>query len=273
MPCYTIDVNDGTAQWQVQQTAIDGAIDHIVVENGGSGYDPVTPPDVVIVGDGSSATATANVDNVTGEIKSLTITNVGSGYTDVSISLQNTNGGAGFSSTAILSPIGGHGYDAKSELGAIHKMIRMELSGDENGTFPATSYRQAGILSMPLSTDTGSKLFFNNKNAVLFKTGQLVTGQSSGATGIVRYIDIDGKYLYVDNITGAFIQTETVQNSISISAPLNDISTDVLIPEISLVSAKSGITKRTGKFLYVSNRTVITRTVDQTEDIRVIISF
>lgn len=273
MPCYTIIINDGSSQWQVQQTAVDGSIEHVVVESGGSGYDPVTTPDITITGDGTGATAIAVIDGVTGAIKSILITNSGSGYTEATVSLQNVGGGSGASATAMLSPIGGHGSDSKSELGAVHKMIRMELSGDENGTFPATSYRQAGILAMPFSTDIGSKLMFPSSNADLYSNGQLLTGQTSGATGIIRYIGVNGRYLYVDNVNGAFIQTENVKNNDGITANLNDIETNSLVPETNLVASNADITTRRGKFLYVSNRTPITRTIDQTEDIRMIISY
>lgn len=273
MPCYTIEVNDGSSQWQVQRTAVDGSIEHVVVDSSGSGYDPNNPPTVNISGDGTGAEATANVDPITGEITSVVMTNSGQGYTEATISFTNGSGGSGAAATAILSPVGGHGSDAKSELGAIHKMIRMELAGDENGTFPATSYRQAGIISMPLSTDTGSQLFFTGDQGLLYDEGELVTGITSGATGIVRYVDVRGRYIYVSNVSGSFIQTETIQNSSGLQAILNDTTTNVLVPETNLVASVSDITPRTGKFMYVSNRTPITRTVDQTEDIRMIVSF
>ncbi|MDX1532730.1 MAG: hypothetical protein R3230_00830 [Nitrosopumilaceae archaeon] len=273
MPCYTLEVNDGSAQWQVQQTAVDGSIEHIVVDSGGSGYDSNNPPDVVITGDGTGATATATVDSGTGEVSKIVITNSGSGYTEATITFQNTFGGTGASATAVLSPVGGHGHDAKSELGGIHKMIRLELAGDENGTFPATSYRQAGLISLPLSDDIGSQLFFPNNDGGIFEIGQILTGQTSGATGAVRYIDPDGRFVYVSDVVGSFLQTETVQNNQGFTATLNDVNASVPLPEISLVAAKSELTNRTGKFLYVANRVAITRTQDQTEDLRFIISF
>lgn len=273
MPCYTIDVNDGSSQWQVQRTAVDGAIEHVVVNSSGSGYDSTVPPEVSITGDGTGASATATVDPVTGEIRSVVMTNAGQGYTEATVSFQASSGGSGASATAIMSPVAGHGFDAKSELGAVHKMIRMELAGSENGKFPATSYRQAGIISLPISDNSGSQLFFTGDQGFVFSEGQLVTGITSGATGIVRYVDIRGRYIFVSNVVGEFIQTESIQNSTGSQALLNDTSTNVLIPETNLVASTSEITIRRGKFMYVSNRTPITRTSDQTEDIRMILSF
>jgi hypothetical protein len=274
MPCYTLDVNDGSSQWQVQQTAVDGSIEHITVDNTGSGYDSENPPDVVITGDGTGATAIATVDSVTGELTKIVMTNSGSGYTQATVSFANTSGGVGASATAILSPVGGHGSDAKSELGAVHKMVRLELAGDENGTFPATSYRQAGLISFPFSIDTGAQLFFGNSNADIFEVGDLIQGQSSGATGIIRYIDPRARFVYVSDVVGSFIQTETVQNNqTGFNAILNDTVDNTTLPETNLVENVDDLTARTGKFLYVANRVAITRTVDQTEDLRFIVSF
>lgn len=73
-----------------------GYIKRINVTNGGSGYGPATT--AVIKGDGSGATATVQTSG--GKITGLTITNQGQDYTNASITLENSGGGAG----AILSP-------------------------------------------------------------------------------------------------------------------------------------------------------------------------
>lgn len=60
-----------------------GGIETISIVNPGFGYQ--YPPKVTITGDGTGATATAEIDT-TGAIKSLTITNAGSNYTSASVS-------------------------------------------------------------------------------------------------------------------------------------------------------------------------------------------
>lgn len=60
-----------------------GGIETISIVNPGFGYQ--YPPTVTITGDGTGATATAEIDS-TGAIKTLTITNAGSGYTSASVS-------------------------------------------------------------------------------------------------------------------------------------------------------------------------------------------
>lgn len=60
-----------------------GGIETISIVNPGFGYQ--YPPTVTITGDGTGATATAEIDS-TGAIKTLTITNAGSNYTSASVS-------------------------------------------------------------------------------------------------------------------------------------------------------------------------------------------
>jgi hypothetical protein len=56
---------------------IDGELDQIILQNGGSGY--LAPPCITIIGNGSGASAVAQINDV-GTITGFTITNRGSGY-------------------------------------------------------------------------------------------------------------------------------------------------------------------------------------------------
>ena len=48
--------DDGTGQWDVENSAVNGGISHVSVTNAGAGYTDGTYPNVAIVGDGSGAT-------------------------------------------------------------------------------------------------------------------------------------------------------------------------------------------------------------------------
>jgi len=62
----------------------------------------------------------------------------------------NSTSGAGFSASAVVSPLGGHGSNAPRELGANKVMIRMLLKGDEGGDFDVVNdYRQFSIIKNP----------------------------------------------------------------------------------------------------------------------------
>ena len=64
IPIKRLDADDGSLQWQVQQSSIFGSIESVVVSYPGSGYSVSNPPTVTIVGDGKDATAIATVNAI-----------------------------------------------------------------------------------------------------------------------------------------------------------------------------------------------------------------
>lgn len=270
MPVYTIIANDGSSQWQVQENAIDGGIHDIVVKTGGASYNPAIPPTVVITGDGTGATAQASVHPISGAITRILITNPGSGYTVATVALNNVGSGNGCTSVAIIAPVGGHGKDAKLELGGVNKMIKMTLSGTEGGEFPTTTFRQAGLLYKPMSNDQGSKITVATTNG--FESGATVTGSTTGATGVIRLVDDNDRTLWIDTVVGAFIQSETIV-SVDVSATIERVENNTNLVLINSVSSVDNIVARSGEFMYISNRQFITRNDTQSEEIRFIIGF
>lgn len=127
-----------------------GSIDVINVTNGGSGYDPANSPITVIVtGDGQFASANAVV--VAGSINDIVVANTGSNYSYSNVSITSA---AGSNATVIAptSPIGGHGYNPATELGARHIMLTARFNRDENGNLPTDiDFRQIGLLVNPLA--------------------------------------------------------------------------------------------------------------------------
>lgn len=269
MPVYHLKTNDGSNQWQVQTQAVDGSIEHIIVNNGGSDYSPSNPPVVNITGNGSGATAVAEV-NQAGNIETVKMTNIGEGYTNATITLTNTQGGTGASFKTVYSPIGGHGFNAKKELGGFNSMIKLTINGDEGGAFPETQYRQIGLIEIPFDNDLGAKIYTNDN--ILFEVGDQVTGGTSGATGFIRYIDIDRNYIYIESTTGQFLQSENITNNGN-SVTIDDLESNVNIPLTSLVAGEAGLELRKGNIIYHANREPITRNADQREDFRFVISF
>jgi hypothetical protein len=145
-------------QSTVELTAKDGAIHAVRVITPGSGYNTV--PTVQIVGDGVGATAVAVLqDSIDGTgIERIDILTEGSGYTSATAILS----GATFSSSAVLSvpvsPKGGHGKDAISELYAKSIMFHGQISKEKNKDFLSTNdYRQVCIMKNP-------KIFGKNQN-------------------------------------------------------------------------------------------------------------
>lgn len=149
----------------IQSSAGCGDIEVINVINGGSGYDPSNSIITIsITGDGTGATATADV--IDGTINDIIVTNAGTNYTFANVSITSTLG-SGATVNYPISPIGGHGFDAVSELGCHKVMITTEFNGDEGGYIPTDiDYRQIGILISPTSLSS----FPNPANNNIYKT-------------------------------------------------------------------------------------------------------
>lgn len=115
-------------------------------------------PGVVVKSDGTQVTnvvARAIVNSSGNTISSVEVLNRGSGYLgEIFGTSVIANSVVGVTSQAnvrsILPPLGGHGYDIVSELGATVALLSCTFSNTENGKIPATNtYKQIGIINAP----------------------------------------------------------------------------------------------------------------------------
>lgn len=269
MPIYNPVFDDGTTQWLVKQNTTPGSLDYITVTAPGTSYS--ASPTVTITGDGTGATATATVEE--GEITAITMTAVGQDYTYATVTITD---GTGFGAIGrgIPAPLYGHGSDAKAELGGTYFMIKTELDGDELGVFPVDEeYRQVGLIEAPLSNTVGVSLVLKTVSGE-FETDELITGDTSGATGNLRYYDKLTDTAYIEMVSGTFTQTETLTSANSAeTAYIELVYPNKYIPLTSITANPASYRARTGKLLYVSNRAPITRAVTQKEELRVVLSF
>lgn len=266
VPIQTLLSNDSSNQWLVQQAAVPGTIDRIDVTISGVQYTSV--PTVNIVGDGSGAVATASISN--GGVVLVTLTNNGQNYTYANITF--TGGGVGATGAAAvvtISPFSGHGADPVSELGASAAIIAVKLIEDESGTFTVSNdYRQIAILCNPFlygtstpatGLDYDQTFRFNITGFVgtQFNDDEVVTGNTSGATGIV--LDWNSPTLKVINVVGTFVSGETITGSVA-HGTINTITT----PDLATF---------TGNIFYLENLTSISRQPTQTENIKIYLPF
>ena len=223
IPVTTLITNDGSNQWLVQQAAVPGTIDRIDMVTVGSQYTAV--PTVTITGDGVGAAAVATIS--AGNVTKITVTAAGSGYTNATISITGGGIGAnGATATAIISPIAGHGADPISELGGFFVLVDCKLDSTENGYFTVLNdYRVIGILQNPILNDglgttpataadytQAVSLTFSSVSGTTFNNDEVVTGGTSGATGVV--MDWDGSsVLRVVQTQGTFRPGETVSGA------------------------------------------------------------
>jgi len=267
-----VDVNA-----DVSAFAKDGGIEHIIINNGGIDYSSFSK--VRIDGDGKNANI--GVRTRLGVIQDFAFNNSGTQYRNANAYIFDPTG-SGYSSNirAIINPVGGHGFDPISELNAHTLMFNTKT--DYNEGFedfpPEVKFRRLGII------DTPEDAYGNPANA----------------------LTLNGLYsIQFDNVTGIFVKDEYILANNSLSnlycVTANVISSNAIIKYIQsidstrnfntpnigelmvgLTSGATGIVKTlrtpevlhdTGSIIYVENRTPVTRSVDQSEILHLVIEF
>ncbi|PNX49317.1 MAG: hypothetical protein BV459_00255 [Thermoplasmata archaeon M11B2D] len=279
IPVRDIYFDDGSAQANQKFGAVDGAIHRYIVLDGGSGYTTAT---VSIVGVGSGATATATISG--GAITEVFIDaadSAGSGYfTEPVVTIVGDGSGADV--RAVLSPIGGHGYDAVRELGGHYAMAYTVLESDEGGTFPVDlgggegEFRVFGLIKNPRSSvDDGLYMKITGFDACDIAVGDtLEKASDAGVNGTVFGFDWKTQEIYVGNITGTFVDGDSVKKSGSaVIGSISDLQTNYPMPIIASVFEQSEFLAGTGDILYVENRLSITRNLNQNEEVRLVVEF
>lgn len=291
---FTSDWMPVTKNNLVVNAAVDGRIDIVKLISGGSGYlsggNSSSANIISVSGSGTGANLTANVYN--GVITGVTVIDGGSGYKNAKITISDNTQLFGSNSANIIAVIGpemGHGYDPEKELGATHLMICTELDGDELGKFPTENYkndpniasenfdfRQVSILKEVLDLDglPANNIRYNATNVVV--TSKLPEGQrfnldehvyqgnsfdDATFTAVVAFWDDASNQLWLNDLNG----------TITINAPIRVLTRtltatvfDSINPEIQLNS---------GELLYIKNNESVVRDDDQTEQIKILVSF
>lgn len=272
----TLSSDDGSIQWDVQEDAVEGGIYNIKITNPGSGYSNEANLIVVVTGDGQSWSGYANISN--GAIANVTILDPGLNYAEADVRFSGGKGsGSGVTATGrvILSPHKGHGKDAIYELGGSRLIVSVKVKGTENDVLPANNdLRQIAIVKDPLlfaSTEIASNTaFYQGQTIVTTGSGNYVPdefvyqGQSLGlSTYSARVLSWDSStgILKVVNVTGG---TPTAASLIGESSSTTRFVVSVDDADLEPYS---------GQVLYMDNIKPITRSIDQTENYRIILKF
>ena len=288
--------DDGSAQWDVENGAVDGALQRVRIKAAGSGYTAsTTTANIVIRGDGSSGVATV-VTNGSGGVSTVSITTAGSGYTTAFIAnedipgFDNANQSAdGSNSSAniefIIQPKNGHGSDSIEELGGNYVILNSRLEYSEgSGDFPTDNdFRQIGVVVNP--TDSGGNTLCSATTRTAYKK---MTFQSSGfsaptvdtiirnastevvgsAVGIVVSVDSTNRvisYLPYPNESGnfvAFANGNTIYSATNTNHGTLNSSSAITAEEVQ---------RHSGDIIYLENRVAVSRASDQIEDIKLIV--
>lgn len=261
----------------VRQAARNRSIDVVRITNSGNNYVDGSLQDIITVeGDGTSAILKANVSG--GKVTDIIIQNRGINYTRANLSFTDVSGGIGTNAAAevVLSPQNGHGYDPIDELYANTIIFNVNFDGDELGILPVDNeYREVTILKNPYeqgTTDLADAELYTLYTKIKTSPGvgdfsndeivyQGFDYESSTFSADVISFDEVQNILYVNNIHGTLTNNQPLKGLESGSIRVAINKTD---PTLKLFS---------GKILYISDKTPISRDADQTDTLKFILSF
>lgn len=256
-----------------------GSIDVINVGNGGSGYDPANAAiTVTIAGDGQFATANASVSG--GVITDIVVANTGSNYSFANVTIKSASG-SGASANAQVSPIGGHGYDPATELGARHLMMTCSFNKDESGKLPTDiDFRQIGVVVNPYAYTSATT--FGLANASVYKT----TTDFVVSTGLGGFIADETLYqsangsLSTETFTATVLSHDTLTNTVKLINTSNTAIDGALVygstsgtSRVLLQQQTPTFIKNSGYIIYLENRTAVQRSADGSEQFRLVLGY
>ena len=251
-----------------------GTIDAIKIISGGYGNGTAT---IQIQGDGTGATATAAIDQSTGKITKINITNPGINYTYANVLV--TSNGQGARLRAIISPFGGHGKNAPNELFARTLVFYSNVSTDLNqGVAVENDYRQLGIIKNPNQWNSDQK-FQGGIGSACFIVQTLEPIDNINDfprdTDVTVTRTIDGdvferRYRVVSSSTDSVL-LQSLDNDIPATYEVFKNADDVTftIQSVGLPT----IDKYSGQLMFIDNKAGFTPSDDEAVTLRTVIRF
>jgi hypothetical protein len=277
-----VDENSPAAdieQQVVQNNAIAGQIVGYAVDSGGAGYS--SSPTITIVGDGTKAKAAATISG--GQVVDVKLIDssgsytLGSGYNFGEVVV--TGGGSPTKPAAvrpIIGSVGGFGADPRDDLRSTAIMLNSKPTGAEGDDFIiGNDFRQVGLLKNPMDS-SGTTLFTADTGRCLkkislssvtqgFTADNKIIGGTSGVQALIDKVDSSDIWYHQSLQTGFgnFQAGESIAETNGNGAGSLDASvTPYINPEVDTT---------TGEVLYIDNRSSVTRSSGQTEDIKLVI--
>lgn len=289
-PVETLDVAPGIndpyySQWlnQVSSASFARGIYTINVSNGGSGYNggsagSISFPSasVTVTGNGTGLAGTITF-GAGGSVTDITITNPGSGYTFMNMTIT---GGTGLVIDPIFTPAWGLGSNPVKDMSAYYAIVNCTLNSDEGGVFTVSNdYRKISLITNPTDYNSTARCTAQTRDA----TTTLVLSGGGGASG---YLPDD---VVTDSVTGAkgrvvdwnsttgklrIIRTSNENYGIAGASAAFTVGSTVLngtgvITSIIAPTVQPG----SGDIVYTEYRTPITRSTGQSENITIVLEF
>ena len=275
------DTADQVEQVGIQSAAIQKEITGYTVVSGGTGY--TTVPTITVIGDGTGAKGVASIQGGTitkvDLVDSSGLFTLGAGYNKAHVEVSGGSG-TGADIRPIFGPVLGLGADPRDDLRSTALMFQASPDGEEGSTWvTGNDFRQVMLVKNPTIADSAAsvtpftattgnalhRLKFNSKGAE-FTADNTMLGATSGAKAYVVKTDSDEVW-YVQNEDTLFTQF-TAGESVS---ETNGGGVGVLNATDSDAFVSPDVEVSNGQTLYIDNRAAITRSNDQSEDIKIII--
>lgn len=241
----------------VKTSAVNGAIDTIVIKNRGVSLTPGTYYSAII-GDGNLGVARIIIGNTgtfANKIETVAVQSTGSGYTYAKIDISKLYTDIGLTTAAaamtgitsangttyldvIIPPPGGHGSSMEEELGAFRVLVNSKLEFlDGSGDIPVDiSFRRFGLIANPFrfaelvqqTEDTISAcraIKFPDSFNYNYTIGETITQSTTNARGIVIHWDSINKILrYYQNEYSGLATTGSNVNKLVAFSGLNAVT-------------------------------------------------
>lgn len=265
-------------QKTVQDAAIVGQVVGYAVDSGGSGY--TSTPTVTVRGDGTKAKAAATISG--GQVVKVELIDssgnytLGSGYNFADVTLTGGSPTKPAAVRTILSTPLGLGADPRDDLRSTAIMFNAKPEGVEGDDFIiGNDFRQVGLIknlkdsagTADFTESTGlalKKLVFSSVTSE-FTADNTILGGTSGVKALIDKVDSSNVWYHQTEATGFgnFDSGESITETDGNGAgTLNATFAPYVNPEIDIMS---------GEVLYIDNRGAVTRSAEQTEDIKIVI--
>lgn len=260
-------------QKRIQDAATSKEVVGYTVINGGSGY--TSTPTATIVGNGSGAKAAVTVSG--GAVSKVDVHDsggaqvFGTGYSYADVVISG-GGGAGAIIRPIIGPDAGFGADPRDDLRARAIMFNAKPDGTEADDFVVgNDFRQVALIKNPLmyadsdfTENTGNALRSLNLAtiATAFSADKTIQGATSAAKAYIDKVDGSDVYYHQNETTGfvPFTSGESISETDGAGSGV-----------LSAGSTNGEFNPLTGDILYIDNRAAVTRSANQTEDIKIVI--
>lgn len=268
----------------IQNAAVAKQIVGFEITEGGTGYENI--PTVTVVGNGAGARGTATING--GAVTKIEIHEsdgepvFGSGYDWANVVIDPApSGETDAKARPIFGPKNGFGADPRDDLRSTAVLLNAKPNGAEDGDFIITNdFRQVMLIKNPLVPQTDSAYTDLTGRAVrklalgsittAFTVGNTIKGSTSLAQAIIDDKDSANLWFHQTEETGFTLFTEGEQIT-ETNGDGDGVLKAASFDGDSIAYNEGDVTFIGGEVLYIDNRAAITRSAEQTEDIKVVI--